>query len=64
MTLNDAKSIENCALFKLSKHPGLEWFKHLMLIGSYQDQYAPYDSARIQICTEAAQDVQKGNYYI
>ena len=36
----------------------------MVLVSSYQDQYAPFDSARIQICCEAAQDVNRGSGYI
>ena len=51
-------------LYKLSQKAGLEWFKHIALISSYQDQYAPFDSARIQICSKATKDTVKGNVYI
>ena len=33
--------------------PGLEWFQNVMLVCSVQDQYAPFDSTRIQICKQA-----------
>ena len=36
----------------------------MVLVSSYQDQYAPFDSARIQICKEAAKDVSRGSGYI
>ena len=36
----------------------------MVLLSSYQDQYAPFDSARIQICSEAARDAKRGNAYI
>ena len=36
--------------------PGLEWFKNVMLVCSIQDQYAPFDSTRIQICKAALQE--------
>ena len=42
-------TIEQCYLFQLSKEKGLEWFKNIILVSSYQDMYAPFDSARIQI---------------
>ena len=35
-----------------------------MLVSSFQDQFAPYDSARIQICQDAAKDPKLGNTYI
>ena len=62
--MDDTKNSEDSCLFKLSQYDGLEWFKHLVLVSSYQDQYAPFDSARIQICKEATQDRSKGNIYI
>jgi hypothetical protein len=43
------QSLEKCYLFELSKYKGLEWFKNIILVSSYQDMYAPFDSARIQI---------------
>lgn len=33
-------------------------------MSSYQDSYAPFDSARIQICNKATNDPSKGNIYI
>lgn len=62
--MTDASDYENCALLKLSEQPGLERFKHLILVSSYQDQFAPFDSARIQICADATKDVKLGNAYI
>jgi hypothetical protein len=56
--------MEDTCLYKLSKYDGLSWFKHVMLVSSYQDQYSPFDSARIQICPDATQDVKNGNFYI
>lgn len=49
---------------KLSEQPGLEHFKHLIFVSSFQDQFAPFDSARVQICSEATKDVKLGNAYI
>jgi hypothetical protein len=64
LRMSDEKNIENCFLYKLSEQKGLGWFKHVILVSSFQDQYAPFDSARIQICTKAEQDASKGNDYI
>ena len=33
-------------LYKLSLQPGLELFRHVVFASSWQDQYAPFDSAR------------------
>ena len=35
-------------IYSLSKTQGLEWFKHLILISSEQDNYVPFESARIE----------------
>lgn len=34
----------------------MNWFKNICLISSYQDHYAPFDSARIEVCKEALTD--------
>ena len=36
----------------------------MMLVSSFQDQYGPFDSARMQICREAAKDPIRGSAYI
>lgn len=59
--MTDAKNIEDTTIYKLSCAPGLAWFKNIVLVSSYQDQYAPFDSARIQICKKASDDARKGN---
>ena len=43
-------------LFKLSREPGLEHFKHILLCGSSQDNYVPIHSAHIELCTAAVTD--------
>jgi len=45
--MSDDSDLEKCFLYKLSEKQGLGWFKHILLISSYQDSYAPFDSARI-----------------
>ena len=47
LSMTDNKDLEKTALFELSKYEGLSWFKHIILVSSFQDQYAPFDSARI-----------------
>lgn len=34
----------------------MNWFKNVSLISSYQDHYAPFDSARIEVCKDALSD--------
>ena len=47
MGMTDNKDLEKTTLFELSKFQGLAWFKHIIFVSSFQDQYAPFDSARI-----------------
>lgn len=37
LRMSDAKSLEDCYLYKLSESKGLNWFKHIVLVSSYQD---------------------------
>jgi hypothetical protein len=64
LSMTDEKDLEKTTLYKLSQKEGFEWFKNMILVSSYQDQYAPFDSARIQICGDAAKDQKKGSTYI
>lgn len=49
-SMSDADNVEDTCLYKLSTFQGLNWFQNVVLVCSWQDQYAPFDSARIQIC--------------
>jgi hypothetical protein len=40
---------------------GLHYFKNVVLVGSLQDRYVPYHSARIEMCKTALKDKQSGN---
>ena len=62
--MTDNKNMENTAFYKLSTCKGFEWFKHIILVSSFQDQYSSYDSARIQIVSDAMKDQKKGNIWI
>lgn len=42
---------------------GLHYFKNIVLVGSLQDRYVPYHSARIEMCKTALKDKQSGNKY-
>ena len=64
LRMSDNSNLEECALYKLSEFKGLNWFKHIVLVSSYQDAYAPFGSARVQICTNATNDADKGEIYI
>ena len=66
MTDYDASgNLESCFLYKLSQEKGLEWFRNIILVSSYQDMYAPFDSARIQISNKVELMKNKnGNIYV
>ena len=36
--------------------PVLQYFKHVLLVGSSQDRYVPYHSSRIEMCKAAQRD--------
>jgi pimeloyl-ACP methyl ester carboxylesterase len=64
MCMTDHSDLKETFLFQLSTKPGFEWFKNILLVSSFEDMYAPFDSARIQICSKASKDVNRGNIYI
>lgn len=56
LLLNDTKNPFDSYLYKLSKENGLNWFKNVVLVSSFQDTYSPYESAKIEICLQALED--------
>lgn len=50
LSMGDAANLEETFLFRLSQYEGLNWFNNIGLMSSYQDQYVPFESARIQKC--------------
>jgi Putative serine esterase (DUF676)/Protein FAM135 len=63
LTMTDSPDPEESFLVKLSLLPGLEWFKHIAFVSSYQDSYAPFESARVEVGQDAASDT-KGQLYL
>lgn len=57
------KGLRQCLMYELSTKKGLGWFKHVVLISSSQDQYAPFDSARMEISSNVARDPACGEIY-
>lgn len=37
LRMADGRTVEECYLFRLSQQEGLSWFKHMILVSSYQD---------------------------
>lgn len=48
------------ASFHYLSFKGLQFFKNVVLVGSLQDRYVPYHSARIEMCKTALKDKQTG----
>lgn len=49
LTMKDQVLPVKTALFRLSVGPGLEWFEHVILVGSNQDSYTPIESALVEV---------------
>ncbi|NXI74219.1 F135A protein, partial [Anseranas semipalmata] len=63
LTCRDHSDPRQTFLYKLSKKAGLHYFKNIVLVGSLQDRYVPYHSARIEMCKTALKDKQSGPIY-
>lgn len=64
--MSDTKNLEDSALYRLSLLSGLQHFKNVVLVSSLQDQYVPFDSARVQMCRKAVEESatsRKGHLY-
>ena len=49
LEMSDNKDITKTVIYKLSEAEGLNWFKRIILLSSYQDHYSPYESSRIEV---------------
>eukprot|EP00747_Dinoflagellata_sp_TGD_P165622 gnl/TRDRNA2_/TRDRNA2_187147_c0_seq1.p1 gnl/TRDRNA2_/TRDRNA2_187147_c0~~gnl/TRDRNA2_/TRDRNA2_187147_c0_seq1.p1 ORF type:complete len:756 (+),score=128.22 gnl/TRDRNA2_/TRDRNA2_187147_c0_seq1:72-2339(+) len=49
LSMTDCTDQKESFMYKLSKTKGLEYFKSVILVSSWQDSYAPFESARIEI---------------
>ncbi|CAB1343894.1 unnamed protein product, partial [Coregonus sp. 'balchen'] len=58
LTCRDHSDPRQTFLYKLSKKSGLHHFRNVVLVGSLQDRYVPYHSARIEMCKTALKDKQ------
>ena len=63
LSMTDTSNPEDSFLYKLTQSKGLNWFKNIALVSSYQDQYAPFESARMEVCKEALADSSKASFY-
>ncbi|XP_039537411.1 protein FAM135B [Pimephales promelas] len=63
LTFRDHTDPRQTFLYRLSKKPGLQFFKNVVLVASPQDRYVPFHSARIEICRTALKDRTTGPVY-
>ncbi|KAL4235935.1 hypothetical protein ACF0H5_004324 [Mactra antiquata] len=56
LSLKDSPDPRQSFLFRLSQKRGLEYFRHVLLVGSSQDRYVPYHSSRIEMCKAAQRE--------
>ncbi|XP_065138981.1 protein FAM135B [Paramisgurnus dabryanus] len=63
LTFRDHIDPRQTFLYTLSKKPGLQYFKNVVLVASPQDRYVPFHSARIEMCRTALKDRTTGPVY-
>lgn len=63
LSMSDHSDSRQTLIYELSMKKGLNWFKHIVLIGSHQDQYAPFDSARMEVPIRSSQDDRSRLYH-
>ncbi|CAG9333136.1 unnamed protein product [Blepharisma stoltei] len=63
LCLQDYHIQEGTFIYQLSLSEGLEWFKYVVLISSAQDEYAPFESARIEVPGIYAKELSSGSIY-
>lgn len=64
LSMTDHSDPFQTALFRLSGFPGLSCFKHIVLVASHQDHYAPFESARVEVSPRAVTDPVRGRAYV
>ncbi|XP_016339697.1 protein FAM135B-like [Sinocyclocheilus anshuiensis] len=63
LTFRDHTDPRQTFLYMLSKKPGLQFFRNVVLVASPQDRYVPFHSARIEMCRTALKDRTTGPVY-
>jgi pimeloyl-ACP methyl ester carboxylesterase len=56
LTMSDTPEMKDTLVYKMSQTPELGLFKNVVLFGSDQDTYCPFDSATIQIAEDVSRD--------
>ena len=60
LSLTDTENPFDSFVFKLSQQKGFAYFKHVLLLASQQDKYAPFHSARVELHEMAFRDRKRG----
>lgn len=63
LSMTDSLDVNETFLSQLARAGGLEHFQSVVLASSFQDQYAPFESARIEISSIAMADPKFGQHY-
>ena len=64
LSLKDSSNVRETALYQLSAHPGLQWFQHIALFSSTDDNFSPMESSRIELTEKATNGSEQGCYFI
>lgn len=63
LKMDDKPDIRETCIYRLSEAIGMEWFKFVAFVGSYQDLYVSYESARIELPRKVALESLLGKVY-
>jgi pimeloyl-ACP methyl ester carboxylesterase len=64
LSMTDAADKTKTYLFRLSSVPGLNFFRYVVLLSSHQDSYAPFESARVEVSPQMADDKALGGIFL
>jgi len=62
MSMSDASDPKETFIYRLSKTKGFEFFKQVALVSCKQDQFAPYESARVVMSSDSLKQSDKEIY--
>eukprot|EP01054_Gregarina_sp_Poly1_P003957 Gregarina_sp_Poly_1__3956@NODE_2190_length_2511_cov_88_498363_g1411_i0_p2_GENE_NODE_2190_length_2511_cov_88_498363_g1411_i0NODE_2190_length_2511_cov_88_498363_g1411_i0_p2_ORF_typecomplete_len100_score1_62PRANC/PF09372_10/0_08_NODE_2190_length_2511_cov_88_498363_g1411_i0284583 len=61
--MSDHRDPRSTFLYKLSQRDDLKRFSFVVFVSCFQDQYIPYESARVEISTKIKSDPQWGSIH-
>lgn len=63
LAMSDSTDAKSTMVYELASAPSLKFFRHVYLLASHQDRYAPFNSARIELVTGNMVDRRKASTY-